>query len=252
METRRDGVTGAWTGEAGALLERAIERHGGWAAWEALTAVTFAPRTMGGMVPSLKGLGRTFHFPPRIDVYPREVRAVFHDYPAAGQRGVFTAGAVQLLDAGGGVLAANADARASFRGLRKWRRWTPADALYFFGYALTHYQGLPFTLAEGRPLAIRRARADGRKLIGVEVELPPTLHTHCRRQTFYFDDEGLLRRHDYVADIIGWMARGAHLWRDFVTAHGVPIPRVRHVVLRLGRMTTPVVALHAELDVAAS
>jgi len=240
-----------WTGEAGALLERAIARHGGRAAWDALTCVTFAPQKLSGMLPSLKGFRRTFQFPARVDVYPHEYRAVFHDYPAAGQRGIFTAGAVQLVDAGGGVLAASADARATFRGLRKWRRWAPADALYFFGYALTHYQGLPFTLGEGRPLAIRRARADGRKLTGVEVELPPALHTHSRRQTFYFDDDGLLRRHDYVADIVGWMARGAHLWRDFVTAHGVPIPRVRHVVLRIGRATTPVVALHAELEVAA-
>ena len=45
------------------------------------------------------------------------------------------------------------------------------------------------------------------------------------------------------------MARGAHLWRDFVTVRGIPIPRERHVVLRLGRTTTPIVALHAELVV---
>ncbi len=143
-------------------------------------------------------------------------------------------------------------ARRSFRGLRKWRRWRPADALYFFGYALTHYHSLPFTLGAGRPLRLSRVRCDGRVLTGVDVELPADLHTHCRRQSFYFDDDGLLRRHDYVADIVGWMARGAHVWRDFVTAHGVPIPRQRHVVARLGRRMTPFVALHAELDVSPS
>ena len=113
------------------------------------------------MIPSLKGVGHTFPLPPRIDVYPHESRAVFHDYPAAGQRGTFTAGAVELREAGGGVLAANADARASFRGLRKWRRWQPADALYFFGYALTHYHSLPFTLRAGRPLASAASVATG-------------------------------------------------------------------------------------------
>ena len=101
-------------------------------------------------------------------------------------------------------------------------------------------------------LSLGRGRADGRALTRIDVELPATLHTHCRRQAFYFDDDGLLRRHDYVAEIAGWFARGAHLWRDFVTAHGIPIPRVRHVVMRLGRMTTPLVALHAELDVVRS
>ena len=76
-------------------------------------------------------------------------------------------------------------------------------------------------------------RCAGQRLTGVDVELPATLHTHSRRQSFHFDDEGLLRRHDDVADIVGWMARGAHLWRNFVAVGGIPIPRERHVVLRL-------------------
>jgi len=241
-----------WTGEARALLDRAIGRHGGWPAWEALDCLTVAPRQLSGMLPSLKGVGRTFPIPPRVDIFPHQYRCVFHDYPTAGQRGIFAAGAVELVDAAGAVIESHPEARARFRGLRKWRRWSPADALYFFGYALSHYHGLPFTLQKGRPLAIRRVRCDGRKLTGVEVELPADLHTHSRRQTFYFDDEGLLRRHDYVADIVGWWARGAHLWRDFETARGIPIPRERHVVARVRRATTPFVALHAELDLAPS
>jgi hypothetical protein len=238
-----------WTGEARALLERAVDRHGGWAAWEALACVTLAPRRLAGMLPSLKGVGRTFPLPPRIDVFPHEHRAVFHDYPAAGGRGTFAAGSVELVDGTGAVVESRADGRARFSGWRKWRRWSPADALYFFGYALAHYHALPFTLAQGRPLALRRVRCDGRALTGVDVELPAALHTHSRRQSFYFDDDGLLRRHDYVAEIVGWWARGAHLWRDFVTAHGIVIARERHVVARFGRMTTPFVALHAELDI---
>jgi len=239
----------AWTGEAAALLERAVARHGGWTAWQALRCLSLAPRRLHGLVPSLKGLGRTFWLPPRADVFPHEQRAVFHDYPTPGRRGTFTAGAVELVDESGAVVEAYADARVRFRGARKWRRWSPADALYFFGYAMSHYHSLPFSLADGRPLAIRRVRCDGRDLTGVDVELPAALHTHSRRQSFYFDADGLLRRHDYVADIVGWMARGAHLWRDFVTAHGIAIARERHVVARLGRAMTPLLALHAELDV---
>ena len=242
-------MLGAWTGDAGALLERAVARHGGWAAWQAFHGVTLELRALSGMVPALKGAQRTFPRPSQIQVFPHEQRVVFDDYPARGHRGVYTAGAVQLLDPGGAVIESSPDHRRSFRGLRKWRRWSPADALYFFGYALTHYQGLPFTLADARPLGLCEVRCAGQRLTGVDVELPAALHTHSRRQSFYFDDEGLLRRHDYVADIVGWMARGAHFWRDFVTVGGIPIPRERHVVLRLGRTTTPIVALHAELVV---
>jgi hypothetical protein len=244
------GSTSGWTDEAAALLDRAVERHGGRAAWQALRSFTVTMQHLSGLVPFIKGVRRTFPQPGRAEIFPHEQRAVLHDYPTAGGRGVFHAGAVQLLDAGGAVLASSPDHRRTFHGLRKWRRWSPADALYFFGYAITHYHSLPFSLAEARPLRLCRARCDGRALTGVDVELPAALHTHCRRQCFYFDDEGLLRRHDYVADIVGWMARGAHLWRDFTTVHGIPIPRERHVLARLGRGTTPIVALHAKLDVA--
>jgi hypothetical protein len=147
-------MAGGWTGEVGALLERAVARHGGWAAWQALRCVTVELRALSGMVPVIKGVGPTFPAPARIDVFPQEYRAVFHHYPSAGRRGVFSAGAVQIVDTGGAVVTSSPDHRRSLRGLSKWRRWSPADALYFFGYAVTHYHGLPFTLADARPLRL--------------------------------------------------------------------------------------------------
>jgi hypothetical protein len=236
-----------WSGRALALLEGAVRRHGGWDAWRALRVVVAQPKSLSGLVPWSKGYGRTFPLPPRAEIEPHEGKAVFVDYPAPGATGTFARGALRLADPRGAVVASAENGRASFRGLRKLRRWSAVDALYFFGYALTHYHALPFTLGRGRPLGIRRARYAGRRLTGVEVELPAELHTHARRQTFYFEDDGLLRRHDYVADIIGPWARGAHFWRDFVTVGGLEMATVRHVVLRLGRRTTPLVALHAEL-----
>jgi hypothetical protein len=240
-----------WVGEARALLERAIERHGGWAAWRRLTGFSLGLRALRGRLPELKGLGDTFSTPTRVEVWPQRGVVVMHDYPVAGRRGVFSNGQVQLLD-GETILEARADPRPSFTGARKWRRWSPLDALYFFGYALAHYHSLPFSLAAARPLGVRRARSAGRDLTGVAVELPESLHTHCRRQAFFFDEEGLLRRHDYVADIVGWWARGAHRWEDFIEVSGFPVARTRHVVARLGRVEIPFVALHAEFeDVAA-
>jgi hypothetical protein len=243
------GDGAAWSGAERALLERAIRRHGGWDAWQSLRVLTIEPKVLSGMLPWLKGHRRTFRLPQRAEVHPHEQRAVFFDYPTAGARATFARGSLTMTDPGGAIVSSTADARSTFRGWRKARRWSPADALYFFGYALTHYQGLPFTLAQGTPLRSRRVRYAGRTLTGVEVELPADLHTHCRRQTFYFEEDGLLRRHDYVADIVGAWARGAHFWRDFVTVAGLEMPRVRHVVARLGRIPTPFVALHAELAI---
>jgi hypothetical protein len=240
------GASSPWTGEARALLERALERHGGWSAWRRGAGLAITLEALTGLVPETKGAGESFPFPTRAEVWPHRGVTIFDDYPAPGRRGVFAAGQVQLVD-GATILEARAQPRASFAGLRKYRRWAPLDALYFFGYALAHYHALPFSLVDGRPLRVRRARSAGRALVGVEVELPAALHTHCRRQTFFFDDEGLLRRHDYHAEILGFWARGAHRWEDFVDVGGLPVARRRHVVLRLGTVEVPpVVALHAQ------
>jgi hypothetical protein len=243
------GAGSRWSGAPRALLEVAIRRHGGWDAWQKHRVVSLRLTSLSGLVPRSKGVGRTFPIPSRIEVRPRERSATFFDYPQPGGRGTYTDGALALIDGGDVVVASDADPRPSFRGWRKLRRWRPIDALYFFGYALTHYHSLPFTLVDARPLALRPVRYQGRRLTGVEVELPSTLHTHSRRQTFYFEEDGLLRRHDYVADIVGFWARGAHFWSDYVTADGIQIARRRHVVARLGRRTLPFVALHADLMV---
>jgi hypothetical protein len=237
-----------WSGDARALLTTAVDRHGGWEAWRALRTLVVEPRVLSGLLPWLKGHGRTFQLPSRAEVRPHDATATFFDYPTKGAVGTFAAGRVTLTDTSGADVLSVVDARDQYRGMRKLRRWSAADALYFFGYALTHYHSLPFSLARGEPRRLVRLRSGGRALTGVEVELPADLHTHCRRQTFYFDEQGLLRRHDYVAEIAGGWARGAHFWRDFVTVGGLQTASVRHVVARLGRWATPFVALHAELS----
>jgi len=237
-----------WHGEARALLESAISRHGGWDAWRALGTLSLRFVHLDGVIPLLKGEGGTFPAPGRVDATPHEHRAVFYDYPAPGTRGLYSNGKVALIGAGDAVVDTHPDRRATFRGFGKWRRWSPLDALYFFGYAITHYLSLPFTLADATPLGRRDITQDGRRLTGIAVALPVELHTHSARQTFYFDD-GLLMRHDYVADIISPLARGAHHSRDYVRAQGIAVARERHVVARVGRWRMPLVALHADLEV---
>jgi hypothetical protein len=239
----------SWVGPAREVLERSIERHGGWSRWRSLGTVTLIPRLLRGMLPTVKGNGRTFSLPPRMVVRPRELEAEFVDYPTEGERGVFARGELRWVDAHGATKAVSVSHRETFRGLGKYRRWSPLDALYFFGYALTHYHALPFTLGEGQCLGHHRARLGDEALDGVVVRLPPSLHTHCERQVFYFDSTGVLRRHDYVADIVGAWARGAHFWEDYEQVEGLLVAKRRHVVARLWRRPLPLfVALHAEFD----
>jgi hypothetical protein len=230
----------SWPAAARAVVERACQAYGGEERWHRHDVV-LVPRTLSGLLPAVKGNGRTFGLPSRFVISTARPFATFEDYPEPGARGHFDDGAVRLVDTAGRERARAANHRSSFEGWRKHRRWSPLDALYFFGYALTHYHGLPFSLAEGRLLAHRRRGS----LDLLTVELPATLHTHSRRQTFHFDADGLIRRHDYVADIVGWWARGAHHWRDYTRVDGLPIARTRHVTLQLGGLSLPLTALHA-------
>ena len=233
-----------WTPEATAVLDRAIAHYGGLEAWRKVRTIRLVPNRLSGLVPWLKGVGRTFPLPTVFEVDPHERVARFLRYPAPEHVGVFQNGSVRIERAdGSGVVSESGAHRETFRGFSKARRWSPLDALYFFGYALTHYHSLPFSLLEAR--LVRASRANAGAPDELDVELPADLPTHGRRQRFYFDAEGRLTRHDYHAEIVGFWARGAHFWHRQVRVEGFPVSLERHVVGRLGHVTTPLVALRA-------
>src|SRR5215471_20973819 len=105
-----------WPPEAVSVLEQAVARHGGWALWERLRAVALVPTVLRGMLPWLKGYGRTFRLPGRVEIRPHEGRATFDEFPSAGLRGVFDRGDVRLEEAssGGAARASSADHRRTF------------------------------------------------------------------------------------------------------------------------------------------
>jgi hypothetical protein len=222
-----------------ALIERACVRHGS-SRRDQLSRIVLTPQSLTGVLPWMKGFGRTFSLPTTIELFPREHRAVFNDYPGPKDRGLYDNGRVSV------GAEPPSEHRASFHGVSKWRRWKPLDALYFFGYALTHYHAVPWSLKDAQLLAMKQSRRDGAS-VALKVRFLPSVHTHSAVQTFFFDESDLIVRHDYVADIIGSWARGAHLWLDYVTIEGIPIATRRRVLGRIGTYRSPVVALQARL-----
>jgi hypothetical protein len=225
-------------------VARACDYFGGEAAWRRIDVIRFFPNGLTGLLPLLKGNGRSFEFPEVIEVCPRERRTRFLEYPRTGHVGIYENGAVRIEQATDGAIIDNSvNHRATFGGLAKNRWWSPLDALYFFGYALVHYHSLPFSLAHARPVSLRKVSVRGVTLEALEVEFPPDAHTHCRRETFLFDQSGCLVRHDYIADVVGKWARGAHLWQNITRVNGFPIAMERRVVPRLGGITAPMVTV---------
>jgi hypothetical protein len=222
------------------LIERAIERHGDWSRWSRLEAITVRPLSLRGLLPWMKGHSRSFVLPASITAFPKRWRTEFGDYPSPGTIGIFEGGDVSLVEAASArTLTQSRHHRGSFRGLRNYRRWGALDALYFFGYAFASYAAAPFILPRCRLLEAFSGSWNGERLDGARVEFPEGLDVHSRVQSYFFDRSGLLRRNDYVAQVVGWWAQGAHRLDDYAEVDGIPIPRRRTVLPRLGRRCLP-------------
>jgi hypothetical protein len=219
------------------MLDVAVNRFGGNALWRRLDSVTLDVQSIGGPLPTVKGIGRTFPHFGRIQVFPKQFRAVFHDRDGS-LLGDFDSGKVHQRD-----FATADNHRSTFNGLSKYRSWTTQDAMYFFGYALTVYLSIPFLLSD-LPVRTQPWRDGGFR---VDAVFPKQIHSHCREQSFYFDQSGLLLRHDYTADIVSRFASGAHFTSEYKEVDGLPIACQRRVFARLAGMVTPIPVLSATL-----
>ncbi len=170
----------------------------------------------------------------RLTVDGREPRAVLDPFPRDGERGVFERGEARIETQSGEVVAARRDARSVFTGLsglRRNLRWDALDSTYFAGYAMWNYLTTPLLLmrdgvrvAEGEPWP-----EGGEEWRRLEVDFPPDLDTHSAHQTFYVDSSGLIRRHDYTAEVVGGWAKAAHLLADHREFYGLTFPTRRRV-----------------------
>jgi hypothetical protein len=76
----------AWKPDAVAWVHKAIERHGGLERWQRLR-LTLSPTSLTGLLPWLKGVGRTFTLPIRVEIEPGRARAIFSITHATARRG---------------------------------------------------------------------------------------------------------------------------------------------------------------------
>ena len=229
----------SWPASAQALVRRAIDRHGGWSLWSRLQGVTINLVALRGFLPWFKGRGRTFQMARSLTTFPKAWRTEWRERQDAPCFAIFDRGDMRLVDPAGGVRQESRQHRRTFRGLGKLRRWTMLDAHYFFGYAWASYTAAPFILPSLVFAGDAVGYARGERLTGVRVRYPAGADVHSLSQRYLFDASGLLKRNDYVADVVGSWAVGAHLWEDFVTVEGLPIPARRTVFRRAGRGTVP-------------
>lgn len=211
------------------VLDKAIAAHGGADLWRGMGGLE-AQLSADGFLFSAKGRPALRHM--RMWASATEPRFTFYDYPRPAWRGEWIGDAeVRILDADGRVAARRERPRTAFRGLRRQFRWDELDFLYFGGYATWNYLTTPFLFL--RPgfefeLLAPVEGAQGR-LARLAATFPADIPTHSRRQVFYFDEQGLLVRLDYTAEVVGGWARAAHFCEDYRDFGGLKAATKRRV-----------------------
>ncbi len=214
------------------LLDEVLEAHGGVERWRDASTITARVRSGGFLVRTRMPGTRFADYTLNVDV--QRPRAILDPFPRQGQRGVFDSGEVRVETGSGETVMERSDPRPEFfgrAGLRRNLRWDPLDSVYFAGYAMWNYLVAPYLLTREGVQAREGERwsQGGETWRRLEVAFPPGLDTHSPEQTFYFDPAGLLRRHDYVAQVVGGWAHGAHYTADHVEAGGLMFPTRRWV-----------------------
>jgi hypothetical protein len=146
---------------AAALLDEALEAHGGMERWRGASTIRAHVRS-GGLLIRTRVPGTRFaDYELTVDV--AEPRAVLDPFPREGQRGVFDNGEARIESQVGETIDSRADPRPAFfgrLGLRRNLRWDALDSAYFAGYAMWNYATSPYLLTRegGRAHRGRRAR----------------------------------------------------------------------------------------------
>jgi hypothetical protein len=226
-----------------ALLDEVLKAHGGLERWRAARTISGRVRSGGLLIRTRVPGNRFADYRATVDVH--RPCTVMDPFPENGQRGVFEGGAARIETDAGDVVASRDDPRPAFfgrAGLRRNLRWDALDSAYFAGYALWNYLTTPLLLCrDGVEVSEGDAwEEEGERWRRLEAAFPAGLDTHSDRQSFYFDAQGRLRRHDYVAEVVGGWARAAHYCAEHVRAGGLVFPTRRWVrPIRPGNRSLP-------------
>ncbi len=205
------------------LAGRVIEAYGGEGRWRTASAIECRLSAYGWafrlkMRPSMKDVRmRAPVWEPRIEMEP---------WGRPDRRAVLQGGSVYV-ESAGNVVSMRENAGRYFPGGRRTFRWDELDQVYFAGYAAWNYLVFPALLL----------REDiGWRQVGdstLEATFPAALPTHSAVQRFHFDPgTGLLRQHDYTAEVFGGWAKAANVVLAHGEADGVPYPSTRRVTPR--------------------
>jgi hypothetical protein len=211
------------------LLQLAVHAHGGMTRWRQLSEIS-AHVSISGTLWGWKGHPQVLA-DTHVTLDPHRQRISYDPFITDGQRSIFTPGYNAIETRDGRVLAERVDPRAAFAGHTPASPWDELHLAYFSGYSMWNYLTLPFLLTHPS-VQVRELdpwSEDGQTWRRLEATFGDNLATHNRVQTFYFDQTGLLRRHDYNPEVLGG-APAANYTDGHKTIGGIIFPTRRRVV----------------------
>ena len=145
----------------------------------------------------------------------------------------FEAHRVAIETTDGRVVEERLQPRESFVGHGVDTPWDRLQLAYFAGYAMWTYLTTPFLFAMDGVTTeeLEPWRENGEMWRRLKVTFPHSIATHSTVQMFYFGSDGLLRRHDYDAEVLGG-SPAAHYVYEYQEFSGILVPTKRRVLGR--------------------
>ena len=209
------------------LLDMVIKAHGGLGRWNQLKQVKLHTST-GGYIWTVKGHEGALRDINMIVSLHKQGSVQEKVFPE-GLRAVFEPKRVSLTTQDGKLVEELLNPRETFKGMAWETHWSRLQFVHFGTYATYTYFTTPFNLT--LPGVITKEIepwAEAGEVWRSEVNYPDSFVTHSKRQVFYFDENGLLKRHDYWAETLGG-AGAAHYVFDYKEFDGIKMPTRRDI-----------------------
>lgn len=208
------------------LLEKAIAAHGGSERWSQARQIT-ADASITGVLWHLKGRAGIIDR-ARITADPHDQRVEYSPFRSADQHSLYVPGKTSVVTDAGETVEFREAPRLAFDGHELTTPWDDHHLIYFAGYAMWTYLTTPFlfSMPGFETKEVEPWDENGEEWRRLRVIFPESVHSHSPVQTFYFDAQGILKRHDYSADVLGGSTT-AHYVLEPKTFDGIVFPTKR-------------------------
>lgn len=175
----------------------------------------------------------------------------YRPFTGEGLCSVYRPDQVAIERTDGTQLKSRSNPRAAFDGHKAETGWDDLHLAYFSGYAMWNYLNTPFLflLPGVATEELVPIEEEGERRRRLKVTFPGAIATHSPEQIFYIDDDGLIARLDYCAEVSGGVP-AAHYTSNYRDFEGIKFPTTRRAYRRNPDDTAMTAGFLVAIDIA--